>query len=563
MKKLLFSILLVVVVLFAFVTMAPAQVQNMQAGSGTTGDLTKPTLGFNLASGQTFNVKTGATVSGAGTFDFTLSAFKVPNSAAPTTSAFGSLAGDNNAWASGRGALQFFDGTANTYIIGALASSTPSNGYILQWNTGGTITWAAPAAGSIGGSSGATDKALIRANGTGGATVQGSTATLGDDAILTLPQASLAANTSGDGAILSNSTAATVGNQRYSPRLRLTGTGWKTTATAGSQVTDWIMENRPIQGAANPTSQLAIASQINAGGYTDRFVFDSGGSIYFGPSASAPAITASSGALSITAAATNNNINVDPAGTGILSISKDTVSTDSTSSRAWVGPTAGASSFNIQRSGNTYSYLLSAGASPNAAFQIAEAAGSLTALTATPSGRPFTFGAFTYGGSTWFNAAYMQMQTTQLQSESARGAKIIFVTTPNSTAVAAIALILDQDQSVKSPSPLGGLGYATGAGGVITQATSRTTGVIINNVCGAITLVSAAGSATPQSFTVTNSAVTALDTIIVSQKSGTDLYEIFVTNVGAGSFKITFFTTGGTTTETPVFNFAIIKAVAS
>lgn len=563
MKKLLFSILLVVVVLFAFVTMAPAQVQNMQAGSGTTGDLTKPSGGFNLASGQVFNVKTGATVSGAGTFDFTLSAFKVPNSSAPTTSAFGSLAGDNNAWASGRGALQFFDGTANTYIIGALASSTPSNGYILQWNTGGTITWAAPAAGSIGGSSGATDKALIRANGTGGATVQGSTATLGDDAILTLPQASLAANTSGDGAILSNSTAATVGNQRYSPRLRLTGNGWKTTATAGSQVTDWIMENRPVQGAANPTSQLAIASQINAGGYTDRFVFDSGGSIYFGPSASAPAITASSGALSITAAATNNNINVDPAGTGILSISKDTVSTDSTSSRAWVGPTAGASSFNIQRSGNTYSYLLSAGASPNAAFQIAEAAGSLTALTATPSGRPFTFGAFTYGGSTWFNAAYMQMQTTQLQSESARGAKIIFVTTPNSTAVAAIALILDQDQSVKSPSPLGGLGYATGAGGVITQATSRTTGVIINNVCGAITLVSAAGSATPQSFTVTNSAVTALDTIIVSQKSGTDLYEIFVTNVGAGSFKITYFTTGGTTTEQPVFNFAVIRAVAS
>lgn len=33
--------------------------------------------------------------------------------------------------------------------------------------------------------------------------------------------------------------------------------------------------------------------------------------------------------------------------------------------------------------------------------------------------------------------------------------------------------------------------------------------------------------------------------------------------VGAGSFRITFWTTGGTTTEQPVFNFAVIKAVAA
>lgn len=116
---------------------------------------------------------------------------------------------------------------------------------------------------------------------------------------------------------------------------------------------------------------------------------------------------------------------------------------------------------------------------------------------------------------------------------------------------------------ISSSSPTAGIGYATGAGGAVTQATNRTTGVTLNNVCGAITLISAAGSATPASFTVTNSAVAALDTVIVSQKSGTDLYEIFVTTVAAGSFKITSFTTGGTTTEQPVFNFAVIKAVAS
>ena len=117
--------------------------------------------------------------------------------------------------------------------------------------------------------------------------------------------------------------------------------------------------------------------------------------------------------------------------------------------------------------------------------------------------------------------------------------------------------------SLLSSAALGGVGYGTGAGGTITQITDRTTGVTINKCSGAITLVSAAGSATPASFTVTNSAVAATDVVIVNQKSGTDLYEIFVTAVGAGSFQITSFTTGGTTTEQPVFNFAVIKAVAA
>jgi hypothetical protein len=109
----------------------------------------------------------------------------------------------------------------------------------------------------------------------------------------------------------------------------------------------------------------------------------------------------------------------------------------------------------------------------------------------------------------------------------------------------------------------GGLGYSTGSGGAVTQATSRTTGVTLNKTNGAITLVSAAGLATYQSFTVTNSTVAATDTIILNQKSGTDKYILLVTAVAAGSFQITFATTGGVTTEQPVINFAVIKAVAA
>ena len=55
----------------------------------------------------------------------------------------------------------------------------------------------------------------------------------------------------------------------------------------------------------------------------------------------------------------------------------------------------------------------------------------------------------------------------------------------------------------------------------------------------------------------------ATDTVVVSQKSGTDRYRIYVTAVAAGSFDISFATLSGTTTEQPVFNFAVIKAVTT
>jgi hypothetical protein len=110
-----------------------------------------------------------------------------------------------------------------------------------------------------------------------------------------------------------------------------------------------------------------------------------------------------------------------------------------------------------------------------------------------------------------------------------------------------------------------GIGYAalTGAGGAVTQITSRTTAVTLNALCGAITLVSAAGSTTPASFTVNNNKVKAGDIIVLNQQSGADLYSMDVTNVQDGSFQVTTNTKSGTTTEQPVFNFAVIKATSS
>lgn len=108
-----------------------------------------------------------------------------------------------------------------------------------------------------------------------------------------------------------------------------------------------------------------------------------------------------------------------------------------------------------------------------------------------------------------------------------------------------------------------GIGYAAGAGGTVTQGTSRTTGVTLSKRSGAITLFTAAGTSAYTSFTVTNTLVSATDTIIVNQKSGTNTYLTFVTAVADGSFRITFSSVSGTASDAPVFNFVVIEGVAA
>jgi hypothetical protein len=109
----------------------------------------------------------------------------------------------------------------------------------------------------------------------------------------------------------------------------------------------------------------------------------------------------------------------------------------------------------------------------------------------------------------------------------------------------------------------GGFGYGTGSGGTIGQTGSRTTGVTLNKTNGSITLFSAPNSTTFRTFTVTNSTVAATDVVLLSQRSGVDRQQLLVTFVGAGSFDIAHATTSGTTSEAPIINFAVIKAVTS
>jgi hypothetical protein len=118
-----------------------------------------------------------------------------------------------------------------------------------------------------------------------------------------------------------------------------------------------------------------------------------------------------------------------------------------------------------------------------------------------------------------------------------------------------------------SKSPTAGIGYSTGAGGAVTQATSKATGVTLNTVSGAITLNAAAlASATAVSFTLTDSAIAPTDLILLSIKSGATAgaYHAGVDAVGAGTATISLRNlSAGSLSEAVVLNFAVIKAVAA
>lgn len=159
--------------------------------------------------------------------------------------------------------------------------------------------------------------------------------------------------------------------------------------------------------------------------------------------------------------------------------------------------------------------------------------------------------------------AFLNVPSGTARSEAARfqsGFSVGTTTDPGAGGILA-------NTSIKSQGPTAGIGYATGAGGTVTQGTGRTTGVTLNKVSGSITLFSqvnsAVSAATAQTFTLTNSNIVATDVVHVTQQSGTDKYEIFVNNTGSGSCQITNYTTGGTTNEAPVFNFVVIKGVTS
>lgn len=82
-----------------------------------------------------------------------------------------------------------------------------------------------------------------------------------------------------DGINLVNTTAAASGSQQFSPGVRWTGNGFKTSSGGASQAMDAIAQLETVQGAAVPTSNLCFSFQSNGTGYTKRFTFSNTGSL--------------------------------------------------------------------------------------------------------------------------------------------------------------------------------------------------------------------------------------------------------------------------------------------
>ena len=146
-------------------------------------------------------------------------------------------------------------------------------------------------------------------------------------------------------------------------------------------------------------------------------------------------------------------------------------------------------------------------------------------------------------------------------------------TTGNSIQGASLVTISDAGalaaaSSIKSSSTSAGIGYATGAGSSVTQATNKTTAVTINTVCGQIVTNNAALAAGAEAtFTVNNTSIANTDVIIANHTTGgtNGAYLVQCTNINGGvSFSMTITNlSAGSLSEAITINYAIIKAVAA
>ena len=169
--------------------------------------------------------------------------------------------------------------------------------------------------------------------------------------------------------------------------------------------------------------------------------------------------------------------------------------------------------------------------------------GSFTGLTLVES--------VTLTGTTTTNGGNLRLNGNTLSSTNTNGNIIL---APNGTG------------EVYATKPFGYGG--SGTGGAVTQATSKSTGVTLNKLCGQITMNNATlNRVTSVTFTLTNSFIDTTDVVVVNIASGATAgaYTITVEVIAAGSCNISLHNllTGTDLSEAVVLNFAVIKGVNS
>jgi hypothetical protein len=200
------------------------------------------------------------------------------------------------------------------------------------------------------------------------------------------------------------------------------------------------------------------------------------------------------------------------------------------------------------------------------------AGNALTQFVNTATGTGLSNGTFfglLGGGSDFFFTqqanAKIILQTNNTNAATIQASGGIFVGTSSSTDPGAGALLVNT--SIKSQGATAGIGYATGSGGAVVQATSKATGVTLNTVNGSITMNNASLAAgTIVTFTLIDSALAATDVISANHISGgtTGAYTINCRASGAGTGACDVRNnTAGALAEAVVIEFVVIKGVTN
>jgi hypothetical protein len=111
------------------------------------------------------------------------------------------------------------------------------------------------------------------------------------------------------------------------------------------------------------------------------------------------------------------------------------------------------------------------------------------------------------------------------------------------------------------------LGYAAAAQGTVTQLTSKSTAVTLNKSMGRITMNNASlANATNATFTLSNTTISANDTVILTISGGQATpgsYNAFANALDTGSVSITLRNiSGGSLSEAVVINFCVLHGAA-